>query len=158
MKTIKSMVLISFLAFSPFVYPQKVFKVTDIIDGKTILQHARVIDAEAFSQTSSIFKAGMSEATFVTSLQSGLPSYAGSFKHLYAPYFRYLYSLHKKGMTETRIKETTTGAELAALFTDLQAFRISSPGSIPGGEVEGWKWFRIILYLLFLITPGPELD
>jgi len=153
MKTSKFFFFIGLLAITSVVHAQKVFKVTDLVEGKTILQHARILDADALVQTASVYKPGISEADFVSGLQSSFPPEAASYKHLYTPYFRYIYSLHKKGVTGTQVKETTTGVELAALFTGLNAYNINNPGVLPRTEMDGWRsWKRFILLILQIVT------
>jgi len=153
MKTSRLFVFLALMTMVSVVQAQKVFKVTDMVEGKTILQHAKILDADALVQTTSVYKPGMSEADFVSDLHSSFPPEAVSYKHLYTPYFRYIYSLHKKGMTETQVKGTTTGVELAALFTGLNAFNINNPGVLPQTEMDGWRsWKRFIQLILQIIT------
>lgn len=153
MKTSKFLVFMAFLAIVSVVHAQKVFKISDVVEGKTILQHARILDADALVQTTAVYKPGMSEADFVSELQSTFPPEAASYKQLYTPYFRYIYSLHKKGMTETQVKGSSTGAELAALFTGLNAYNINNPGVLPRTEMDGWRsWKRFILLILQIVT------
>lgn len=153
MKTSKFLVFMAFLAIVSVVHAQKVFKISDVVEGKTILQHARILDADALVQTTAVYKPGMSEADFVSGLQSTFPPEAASYKQLYTPYFRYIYSLHKKGMTETQVKGSSTGAELAALFTGLNAYNINNPGVLPRTEMDGWRsWKRFILLILQIVT------
>ncbi|MFH1120228.1 MAG: hypothetical protein V1775_10415 [Bacteroidota bacterium] len=154
MKALIVSVLMALIAMASHVHAQKVFKVTDVVEGKTILQHAKILDADALIQTASVYKPGISEATFVSDLQSSFPPQAASFKHLYTPYFKYIYSLHKRGMTGTQIKETTTGVELAALFTGLNAWNINNPGVMPQPEMEGWRWWKQFLYMFVKIATG----
>lgn len=142
MKTIKSICAIVLAAMVSVVQAQEVFKVTDIIDGKTILQHAQKFDVDALIQTKTLYNPGISEASFVDALQKSFPPVAESFKHLFTPYFKYVYTLHQRGLTELQVRGETTGVELAALFTDLSTFNTNNPGIIPPTAEYVWRGWR----------------
>jgi hypothetical protein len=139
-----------------FVQAQNALKVTDIVDGKTLLQHAQKIDAEALNLTKSIFKPGMTEAAFVSELQKDIPAEAASFKPQFTPYFKYLFSLHQKGFTENQVKGSTTGIEFTAMCTDLYRWNTNNPGIIPDSPDFSWrkihtflKWTLIVICFIF---------
>lgn len=149
MKTLKSILLVILVALVSFAQAQKVFKVTDVIDGKTILQHAQKIDAAALVQTKDIYKPGMSEATFINELQKGFPPEASSIKPLFNPYFKYVYTMQKKGLTDIQVKGTTTGVELAALCTDLNAWNANNQGGV--SEIFKFNWKKALEFIVDII-------
>jgi hypothetical protein len=151
MKTIKSIFLIMLVSIVSFVQAQNALKVTDFVDGKTLLQHAQQIDAEAMNLTKPIYKPGMTEAAFVSELQKDIPPEAASFKPLFTPYFKYVYSLHQRGFTENQVKGTTTGIEFTAMCTDLYRWNTNNPGIIPDAVDFPWRKIQHYLELTLLI-------
>lgn len=151
MKTIKSIFLIILVTIISFAQAQIALKVTDIVDGKTLLQHAQQIDAEALTLTKPIYKPGMTEAAFVSELQKDIPPEAASFKPLFTPYIKYVYSLHQKGYSENQVKSTTTGIEFTAMCTDLYRWNTNNPGVIPDTVDFPWRKIHHFLELTLLI-------
>ncbi|MBK9356079.1 MAG: hypothetical protein IPN08_01580 [Bacteroidales bacterium] len=139
MKTLKSLIIIVLVAFVTIAQAQKVIKVTDVVDGKTILQHAQKIDVDAFLQTKTIYKAGMTEMEFVAELQKNFPPEAASFKHLYTPYLKYVFSFHKNGLTENQVRGKITGVEFTRLCNDLGTWNNNNPGIIQKANKFPWK-------------------
>ncbi|MFH1120225.1 MAG: hypothetical protein V1775_10400 [Bacteroidota bacterium] len=151
MKTIKSTVIIILVAFVAVVQAQKVVKVTDVVDGKTLFQHAQKIDVDAFLQTKAIYKVGMTEMEFVAELQKNFPPEAASFKHLYTPYFKYVFSFHKNGLTEKQVRGKVTGVEFAALCNDLGTWNNNNPGVIQKVKFPWKKFLEFAAEILPLI-------
>jgi hypothetical protein len=56
-------------------------------------------------------------------------------------------------LSETRVKNTTTGTEMAGLFTGLNAIKINNPDLLSKNSdalMRMPKWFKWILILIFL--------
>lgn len=149
MKTIKSIIVIILIGIVSVVQAQKVYKVSDVVNGKTILEYAQKIDVDAFLQTKTIYKAGMTEATFVNELLNKFPKGAESLKSVTTPYIKYVYSIHKKGLTEDQIKGKTTGVEFAKVLTDLSTWNTNNPGQIP--EMLRFNWEKFLNFVVQLI-------
>ena len=145
-------ILIAFIALVSFVHvqAQRVFKPTDVIDGKTVLQQAQKMDVEAFLQTKEIYKPGMTETEFVNMVLGNFPSEANSIKPLFYPYYKYIYSLHKKGLSEAKITSTATGTELATLCTSISKWNANNPGQIV--DFKKWNWKIILQAAIDVIT------
>jgi len=141
MKSLKSLVIILLVALVSIAQAQKVIKVTDVVDGKTILQYAQKIDVDAFLQTKTIYKTGMTEKEFVDELLKNFPPEAASFKHLYTPYLKYVFSFHKNGLTENQVRGKITGVEFTTLCNDLGTWNNNNPGVIQASNRFSWKRF-----------------
>ena len=142
MKTINSIIIVSLITFVSVVHAQKVFKPASVIEGKTILQYAKEIDVQAFLETTSIYKAGMSETAFITAVLSNFPAEAKSLKEVYAPYYQYIYTLHKRGFNESQVLGAITGNEFANLATNISSWNANNPGVII--ESKKWPWKIIV--------------
>jgi len=154
MKAIKFMIVVAFLAVVSVMNAQKVFTPSSVIDGKTILQMAKEYDVEFYLSTATIYKTGVSESEFVSTLLNNFPPEANKYKELFDPYFTYIYSLHKRGLTQSQAASTVTGVELADLSTRLSSWNANNPGIIADGKKIPWKkLLGIIKDILIIIIP-----
>lgn len=150
----KIVLLLATLLISLGVYaqtPKKItFKPTDVISGKTIQQHARTYDVQAYKETKTVYTSGMSETAFVNTILSNFPSQADNqLKTCVQPYYRYIYSLHVSNLTDAQVANQTTGVELAQLITNLHSYEIDHPGTLDGAD--GWNWKPILVFIKKLI-------
>jgi len=152
MKTLKFTILLTLLVLVSAANAQKVFKPASVIDGKTILQLAREYDVQVYLSTASVYKAGMSESTFVSTILSSFPSEANGYKEICTPYLKYIYTFHTKGLSEALARSSVTGSELANLSTDLSLWNARNPGQISDSFKSRWKVilteFKIFLMLI----------
>jgi hypothetical protein len=156
MKTLKFTILLTFLVLVSDANAQKVFKPASIIDGKTILQLARECDVQVYLSTAPVYKAGMSESTFVSTILSNFPNEANGYKEICTPYLKYIYTFHIKGLSETQARSSVTGSELADLTTELSLWNARNSGQISDSFKSRW---RVILteFKIFLMLILPAL-
>jgi len=133
------MIVVALLASVSVAQAQKVFKPTTILNGKTIYQMAKEYDVQIYLSTATIYKAGMSESAFVSELLNNFPKEANGYKDLCVPYFKYIYSFHKRGLSESQAQSSVTGAEFASLATNLSSWNANNPGQIADSFRINWK-------------------
>jgi hypothetical protein len=149
MKAIKFMIVLALVAVVSVAQAQKVFTPTTVVNGKPILLLAKEYDVKIFISTSTIYIPNMPESTFVSTLLSNFPKEANGIKDLCVPYFKYIYSLHKRGLTEAQVQNSVTGKELAELTTNLSSWNASNPGVV--ATIFKLKW-RDILELFVAVA------
>jgi hypothetical protein len=146
MKTLKLIITLMLVAAVSVAQAQKVFKPTTVVDGKSILQMAKDYDLQVFLATSTIYKPGVTESAFVSELINNFPTEARGYKDLCVPYFKYIYSFHKRGFTESQVQGAVTGIELADLYTNLSKWNANNPGQFGDSLKIGWKiWLRFLV-------------
>lgn len=157
MKKIVIIFVVALLSFVATTQAQKIFKASDVVGGKTITTLAKDWDLQAFQETKEIYKAGMSQETFISLIKGGFPTIASaSFKEVFVPYYEYIYKFHSRGLTDSQVVSSITGNETAALMTNISVWNNQNPGEIPAMLKINWKWWlglgKVILEYI-LTTP-----
>ncbi len=149
MKKIIIIVVVALISFVTTTQAQKTYKASDVVGGKTITSLAKEWDLQAFQETKEIYKAGMSQETFIALIKKNFPSAAKeSFKDVFVPYYEYIYKFHSKGLTDSQIIGSITGNETAALITNLSSWNNVNPGVLPA-MLPGWPWWlRLIVIII----------
>jgi hypothetical protein len=154
MKTLKLIITLMLVAAVSVAQAQKVFKPTTVVDGKTILQMAKDYDFQVYLATSTIYKPGVTESAFVSELVNNFPKEITGLKESFVPYFKYIYSFHKRGLTESQVKGAVTGVEFADLTTNLSRWNAPNPGVLPNCDKFNWKQFlEIVAEVIRAVLP-----
>jgi hypothetical protein len=162
MKTIQTILLITFIAIFSMVHAQKQISVNDVYDGKTVLDIARDHAVNAIIETKSIYKSGMTELEFVNQCLQAFPKTREylSLRDAYIPYAKYLYAFHKRGFTDEQVRNSVTGKEYVACANGILAWQHANPGLEPVTS-KWWKeaihWAAEFLKWLDHIVNGTSL-
>ena len=135
--------LVACIAIFSFSHAQKQISVTDVFDGKTVLSIAKDHAVDAYSETQSIYKTGMSETIFVNECLKAFPADYKSLREVYVPYAKYLYSLHRRGLTDEQVRNSVTGKEYVDCANGILLWQQANPGMEP---VSG-KWWKEAIHL-----------
>jgi cell division protein YceG involved in septum cleavage len=150
MKTKILILIISVISLIGTVQAQKIFKASDKIEGKTISQWAKEWDLKAFQDSKSVYRAGMSQETFIALIKSNFPTQTTeSFKGVFVPYYEYIYRFHSRGYTDTQVLNSITGNETAAMISDVSTWNFNNPGQIQ--PVMGIPWKFIIECVIVIL-------
>lgn len=158
MKSLKLIVLTIFVAISTVASAQKVYTPKDVIGGKSIAQLAKEWDLKAFQDTKILYKPGMPQEEFIKAVITNFPSGVKSnFKELFNPYLVYIHGFHAKGLTESQVLSSVTGAETARLISELSAYNKNNPGYMDNLVFLPWKKIlEIIMTIIETILPLIE--
>ena len=150
MKSIKLIIIATLIAFVSIAQAQKTFLKSDVVAGKTITKWAKEWDLKAFQQTKEVYKKGMTEEAFVQEMIKGFPINANpSFREVFIPYFKYIYTFHARGLTDTQVTNAITGTETTEMINGLSSWNANNPGVLP--ETLRIPWKKILEFLLELI-------
>lgn len=130
------------IALVSVVHAQKRISVTDTYQGQTVLEIAKKHAVQAVIETRSIYKPGMTETEFVNECLKAFPKQFQSLRDVYVPYARYLFSFHKKGLTDEQVSNLVTGKEYVDCANGILAWQEANPGIEP----ETTKWWRTAIH------------
>lgn len=148
MKTIKIVIALLMLSTSVS-YAQKTIALNAVYNGKTVLQTAKEYDLSAFNETKEIYKTGMTENTFVDLCLKGFPSNYSSLRSCYVSYAKYLYSFHKRGLTDQQVLNEVDGEEFVDCANQILIWKQANPGIDP--PVFSW-WRDLIHWAAIFLT------
>lgn len=137
--------IIALIAIVSATQAQRIFKTTDVIGGIPILQLAQKMDVEAFLQTKEIYKTGMTETEFIGALLGNFPKEAETIKPLFIPYYKYIYSFHKRGIKESKIRSEVTGREFATVCTNISSWNANNQGQLV--DTKKWTWRDVLRFI-----------
>jgi hypothetical protein len=110
----------------------------DVYNGKTVKQTAKEYDLNAFLETKTIYKSGMTESAFVDICLQAFPANFKSLRDAYVPYAKYLYSFHERGLDEKQVVTEINGEEFADCATAVLAWKKANPDV----ELPTFSWWR----------------
>ena len=142
MKNIKLIIAAILITFVSVVQAQKQITINDVYKGKPVLQTAKEYDVNAFLETKAIYKVGMSESAFVDLCLKGFPTNFKTLKDVYVPYAKYLYSFHKRGLTENQVLNEVNGVEFVDCVNGCIAWQLANPGVDP----PAFSWWRTVIH------------
>lgn len=128
---------------------QKKITIYDRYNGKTVLEIAKEHAVEAFIATKSIYQDGMTESAFVDKCLPNFPKEYYSLREVYIPYASYLFSFHRKGLTEDQVRKSVTGQEYVDCSNGILVWRSAHPGVNP--EDSPW-WKHVIHWAAIIFT------
>ncbi len=138
MKTIKFIILSALISFAAISMAQTKITINDVYNGQSVTQFAKEHAVKAFIATKPFYKDGTTEEAFVNQCFNNFPSKYADLRDAYMPYAKYLYSLHKRGLTEDEVRKITTGKEFVDTTNQLIAWKKDHPGEV----IEGAPWWR----------------
>jgi len=142
MKTLKLILIFLIVAFVTETQAQKKITMYDVYKGKSVLQTAKEYDVNAFLETKTLYKGGMTESAFVELCLKAFPVGYKSLRDAYVPYAKYLYSFHKRGLTESQVLKEITGEEFADCATGVLVWQQANPGVDP----PAFSWWRDVIH------------
>ncbi|MGV8964275.1 MAG: hypothetical protein ACOH2V_12975 [Candidatus Saccharimonadaceae bacterium] len=142
MKSIKLILIATLVAFVSFAQAQKRIAISDVYDGKTVLQVAKDHAVEAFIATKSIYKDGMTESAFANECFKNFPKNYNDLKDVFMPYASYLYSFHKNGLSEEKVRTLVNGKE----FVDCANGLLSWQQAHPAEDLDRLPWWRAAIH------------
>jgi len=137
MKTIKCIIILAFSLLLLNVTAQNQITVNTVIKGKTVLEISKEHAVDACNETKSVYSESVTETTFVNECLKYVPNHYSDLKEVYKPYASFLFSLHKKGLSESQIRNLTTGKEFVDCVNNLISWKGEHPGENPDNML-GW--------------------
>ncbi len=154
MKTIKLILAIVLFAIATVTQAQRKITISDVINGKTVLQIAKDHAVEAFIATKAIYKPGMTEGAFVNECLKNFPKEYYALREVFVPYASYLYSFHSRGLTEDQVRKLVTGKEYVDCSNGLVGWQLANPGV---NVVDSPWWRNVIHWAAVLLTKLDEI-
>jgi len=138
MKSIKLILIATLIAFVSVAQAQKKITISDVYEGKTVVQIAKDHATEAFNATKTIYTDGMTEEAFVNECFKNFPSKYDDLRQVFKPYAEFLFSLHSRNLTDNQVRNQVNGSEFVDCSNAVLAWQLAHPGE----NLDGIPWWR----------------